>query len=46
MLDRDFAVMYGVETRVLADYNDFVEDTRTQLELINQTIAEMQTSNK
>ena len=28
---------------VFADYNDINEDTRTQLELINQTLAELQT---
>ncbi len=28
---------------VFADYNDINEDTRMQLELINQTLAELQT---
>lgn len=31
---------------VFADYNDINEDTRTQLELINETLAELQTKNK
>ena len=31
---------------VFTDYNDINEDTRTQLELINQTLAEMQIKNK
>jgi hypothetical protein len=30
---------------VLTDQNDINEDTRTQLELINQTLAEMQVNN-
>ena len=29
-----------------ADYNDINEDTRMQLELINETLAELQTKNK
>ncbi|MCL2598095.1 MAG: ORF6N domain-containing protein, partial [Paludibacter sp.] len=28
------------------DYNDINEDTRTQLELINQTLAQLQSENK
>lgn len=31
---------------LFADQNDINEDTRTQLELINQTLAELQTSNR
>jgi len=31
---------------VLTDQNDINEDTRVQLELINQTLAEMQMKNK
>ena len=31
---------------VLEDYNDINEDTRIQLELINQSLAELQTKNK
>lgn len=31
---------------VFADYNDINDDTRTQLELINQTLAELQTQKK
>lgn len=31
---------------VFTDYNDINEDTRTQLELINQTLAELQTQRK
>lgn len=31
---------------VFADYNDINEDTRMQLELINQTLAELQTKRK
>ena len=31
---------------VLTDYNNINEDTRMQLELINETLAELQTKNK
>lgn len=31
---------------VFADYNDINEETRMQLELINQTLAELQTQKK
>ena len=31
---------------VFADYNDINDDTRTQLELINETLAELQTQKK
>ena len=31
---------------VFADYNDINDDTRMQLELINQTLAELQTKKK
>ena len=31
---------------VFADYNDINDNTRMQLELINQTLAELQTKNK
>jgi hypothetical protein len=31
---------------VFADYNDINEDTRMQLELINETLAELQSTNK
>ena len=31
---------------VFADYNDINDDTRTQLELINETLAELQAQNK
>ena len=31
---------------VLTDYNDMHEDTRTQIDLINETLAELQTKNK
>jgi hypothetical protein len=31
---------------VFADYNDINEDTRMQLDLINETLAELQTGNK
>ena len=31
---------------VFTDYNDIHEDTRVQLELINETLAELQTKNK
>lgn len=31
---------------VFTDYNDINEDTRMQLELINETLAELQTTNK
>ena len=31
---------------VFTDYNDINEDTRTQIELINETLAELQTKNR
>ena len=31
---------------VFADYNDINDDTRMQLELINQTLAELQVKNR
>jgi hypothetical protein len=31
---------------VFADYNDINDDTRVQLELINQTLAELQTQKR
>lgn len=31
---------------VFADYNDINDDTRMQMELINQTLAELQTQKK
>ena len=31
---------------VFADYNDISDDTRMQLELINETLAELQNKNK
>ncbi len=31
---------------VFADYNDINDDTRTQLELINETLTELQAQNK
>ena len=31
---------------VFADYNDINDDTRMQLELINETLAELQSKNK
>ena len=31
---------------VFADYNDINDDTRIQLELINQTLAELQTQKR
>ena len=31
---------------VFADYNDINDDTRMQLELINETLAELQNKNK
>jgi hypothetical protein len=31
---------------VFTDYNDINDDTRMQLELINETLAELQTKNK
>ena len=33
-------------TEVFADYNDINDDTRMQIELINQTIAELQAKDK
>ena len=31
---------------VFTDYNDITDDTRMQLELINQTLAELQVKNR
>ena len=31
---------------VIGDFNDINEDTRMQLELINESLAELQTGNK
>ena len=38
------AIPYPVEA--FTDYNDINEDTRMQLELINETLAELQTQRK
>jgi len=40
----DFLKQYIEE--IFKDYNDINEDTRTQLELINQTLAQLQSENK
>jgi len=54
-LDFDLAEMYQVETKNLKRSvrrnldrfpNDINEDTRIQIELINETLAELQTKNK
>ena len=41
--------MYAIEKyieEVFSDYNDINDDTRMQLELINQTLAELQTKDR
>ncbi len=43
---REVAELKAYMDELLTDQNDINEDTRVQLELINQTLAEMQASNK
>ncbi len=45
-LQNDVAELKQYIEEVFADYNDINEDTRLQLELINQTLAELQTTHK
>ena len=45
--EQGLAMLSGILNReVFADYNDINEDTRMQLELIHQTLAELQTGNR
>lgn len=41
-LENQIEELKGYIEEVFADYNDINDDTRTQLELINQTLAELQ----
>ena len=45
-LDQQMKELKGYIEEVFADYNDINDDTRMQLELINQTLAELQTKKK
>ena len=45
-LERQMQELRNYMEEVFADYNDINEDTRMQLELINQTLAELQTRKK
>jgi len=45
-LQQEFKKFQKYIEDVFADYNDINEDTRLQLELINKTLAELQTKNK
>ena len=45
-LERQMQELRNYMEEVFADYNDINEDTRMQLELINQTLAELQTQKK
>lgn len=44
-LESQMKELKGYIEEVFADYNDINDDTRMQLELINQTLAELQTNN-
>ena len=45
-LQQEVKEMKEYMDEVFSDYNDINEDTRMQLELINETLAELQTKNK
>jgi len=45
-LQNDFTSLKEYVDEVFRDYNDINEDTRMQLELINEVLAELQSSNK
>lgn len=45
-LQREVRELKAYIEEVFADYNDINDDTRMQLELINQTLAELQTQKK
>lgn len=44
-LEKDVKALKAYIEEVFADYNDINEDTRIQLELINRTLAELQSRN-
>ena len=46
VLQNEFAALKAYIEEVFEDYNDINEDTRMQLELINETLAELQSKNK
>ena len=45
-LQREVKELKQYIEEVFTDYNDINEDTRIQIELINETLAELQTKNK
>ena len=45
-LQNEMKVLKQYINEVFTDYNDINEDTRVQLELINETLAKLQTKNK
>ena len=45
-LEQQMKELKGYIEEVFADYNDINDDTRMQLELINQTLAELQAKKK
>lgn len=45
-LERNFEELKQELEEIFADYNDINEDTRMQLEIINETLAELQSSRK
>ena len=45
-LKKEFKELKQYIEEVFADYNDINEDTRIQIELINETLAELQAKNK
>ena len=46
VLQNEFIALKEYIEEVFEDYNDINEDTRMQLELINETLAELQSKNK
>ena len=46
VLEKQMLELKQYINEVFTDYNDINEDTRIQLELINETLAELQTKNK
>ena len=45
-LQSEIQELKGYIEEVFADYNDINDDTRMQIELINRTLAELQTKEK
>lgn len=46
MLEKNFAELKQDLEEIFADYNDINENTRMQLDLLNESLAELQTNNK